>query len=117
MSRCANPMLSEVLWSATENAIRQNVNRWMAARPHFDIVLCASGATTDFCRVRTRHSHSEIRMKGPLNKDLGCRSVDGPKGKQIAGQRSWHKTFKQAFNFLFGCWHRNLSRPFTLSGR
>ncbi len=21
-----------------------------------------------------------------------------------------------AFEFLFGCWHRNLSRPFTLSG-
>ena len=21
------------------------------------------------------------------------------------------------FEFLFGCWHRNLSRPFTLSGR
>jgi hypothetical protein len=22
-----------------------------------------------------------------------------------------------AFDFVFGCWHRNLSRPFTLSGR
>ena len=21
-----------------------------------------------------------------------------------------------AFDFLFGCWHRNLSRPFTMSG-
>ena len=27
------------------------------------------------------------------------------------------ENFQQAFKFLFGCWHRNLSRPFTLSGR
>jgi hypothetical protein len=26
------------------------------------------------------------------------------------------KTMQVAFDFLFGCWHRNLSRPFTLSG-
>lgn len=25
--------------------------------------------------------------------------------------------FRHAFKFLFGCWHRKLSRPFTLSGR
>jgi hypothetical protein len=25
-------------------------------------------------------------------------------------------TVLMAFEFLFGCWHRNLSRPFTLSG-
>ena len=25
-------------------------------------------------------------------------------------------TIQLAFEFLFGCWHRNLSRPFTLSG-
>jgi hypothetical protein len=25
-------------------------------------------------------------------------------------------TILLAFDFLFGCWHRNLSRPFTLSG-
>ena len=24
---------------------------------------------------------------------------------------------QQAFKFLFGCWHRKLSRPFTLAGR
>jgi hypothetical protein len=24
---------------------------------------------------------------------------------------------QQVFKFFFGCWHRNLSRPFTLSGR
>jgi hypothetical protein len=27
------------------------------------------------------------------------------------------QNFQQAFKFLFGCWHRKLSRPFTLSGR
>ena len=27
------------------------------------------------------------------------------------------QNLQQAFKFLFGCWHRNLSRPFTLSGR
>jgi hypothetical protein len=27
------------------------------------------------------------------------------------------RNLQQAFKFLFGCWHRNLSRPFTLSGR
>ncbi|MGA3089260.1 MAG: hypothetical protein ABSD75_11655 [Terriglobales bacterium] len=26
------------------------------------------------------------------------------------------KTILLALEFLFGCWHRNLSRPFTLSG-
>jgi len=26
------------------------------------------------------------------------------------------RTIVQAFELLFGCWHRNLSRPFTLSG-
>ena len=25
-------------------------------------------------------------------------------------------TILRAFELLFGCWHRNLSRPFTLSG-
>ena len=25
-------------------------------------------------------------------------------------------TMRLAFELLFGCWHRNLSRPFTLSG-
>jgi hypothetical protein len=25
-------------------------------------------------------------------------------------------TIRLAFELLFGCWHRNLSRPFTLSG-
>jgi len=27
------------------------------------------------------------------------------------------QNFQQAFKFLFGCWHRKLSRPFTLAGR
>jgi hypothetical protein len=27
------------------------------------------------------------------------------------------QNFRHAFKFLFGCWHRKLSRPFTLSGR
>jgi hypothetical protein len=27
------------------------------------------------------------------------------------------QNFQQAFQFLFGCWHRKLSRPFTLSGK
>jgi hypothetical protein len=27
------------------------------------------------------------------------------------------QNFQPAFRFLFGCWHRKLSRPFTLSGR
>ena len=27
------------------------------------------------------------------------------------------QNFRDAFKFLFGCWHRKLSRPFTLSGR
>jgi hypothetical protein len=27
------------------------------------------------------------------------------------------QNFQQALKFLFGCWHRTLSRPFTLSGR
>jgi hypothetical protein len=26
------------------------------------------------------------------------------------------KILRLGFEFLFGCWHRNLSRPFTLSG-
>jgi hypothetical protein len=26
------------------------------------------------------------------------------------------KILLNGFDFLFGCWHRNLSRPFTLSG-
>jgi hypothetical protein len=25
-------------------------------------------------------------------------------------------TIMMVFEFVFGCWHRNLSRPFTLSG-
>ena len=27
------------------------------------------------------------------------------------------QNFQQVFKFLFGCWHRKLSRPFTLAGR
>jgi len=52
-----------------------------------------------------------------LNKKLGCQSVNELKGKQIAAERSWHKTSNRLFRFLFGCWHRNLSRPSTPSGR
>jgi hypothetical protein len=38
------------------------------------------------------------------------------KGKQLAGTPTVADNLTQAFEFLFGCWHRNLSRPFTLSG-
>ena len=47
----------------------------------------------------------------------------GPEGETeplvSTGYMEWtamiHKILA-AFEFLFGCWHRNLSRPFTLSG-
>jgi len=37
-------------------------------------------------------------------------------GRQIADTRPVANTVLLALEFLFGCWHRNLSRPFTLSG-
>jgi len=27
------------------------------------------------------------------------------------------EALQQTYNFLFGCWHRRLSRPFTISGK
>jgi hypothetical protein len=38
------------------------------------------------------------------------------KGKQIATTGSVAKKVGRALEFVFGCWHRNRSRPFTLSG-
>src|SRR3954453_11943074 len=38
------------------------------------------------------------------------------KGQQIASARGMAKKLEQALEFFFGCWHRNRSRPFTLSG-
>jgi hypothetical protein len=32
------------------------------------------------------------------NKKLSCLRVDRPKGKQIAGEQSWHKTFDTLFS-------------------
>jgi hypothetical protein len=48
--------------------------------------------------------------------------TEAPKSGRAKGKANCWKaivaqTFQQAFNFLFGCWHRNLSRPFTLTGR
>jgi hypothetical protein len=44
------------------------------------------------------------------------------KGGQAKGKANcWRaivaQNLRHAFQFLFGCWHRNLSRPFTVSGR
>jgi hypothetical protein len=37
-------------------------------------------------------------------------------GRQIAWTWAVAQKLTQAFDFIFGCWHRRLSRPFTLSG-
>lgn len=39
------------------------------------------------------------------------------KGKANCWKAIVAQNFQQAFEFLFGCWHRKRSRPFTLSGR
>jgi len=38
-------------------------------------------------------------------------------GSEIAQIRDVAQKILQAFEFIFGCWHFKLSRPFTLSGR
>jgi hypothetical protein len=41
---------------------------------------------------------------------------DVRKEKQIAATRGVAKKLERVLEFFFGCWHRNRSRPFTLSG-
>jgi len=46
-------------------------------------------------------AEGQTKQSGCISQVKGCSAID---------------RLRMAFDFLFGCWHRNLSRPFTLSG-
>ena len=46
-------------------------------------------------------SEGKTKQSGCISQVKGCSAID---------------RLLMLFDFLFGCWHRNLSRPFTLSG-
>jgi hypothetical protein len=86
-------------------------------RPHFDVVLCASGATTDFCRCKDQSQSFRDSYERAFEQETGLPTCGRAEGKANCCRAIVARNLQQAFGFLFGCWHRNLSRPFTLSGR
>jgi hypothetical protein len=57
-------------------------------RPHFDVVLCALGATHSYLPREGQAQSVRFVCDGfEYERDV-CQSVDGLKGKQIARERS-----------------------------
>jgi hypothetical protein len=76
---------------------------WMSTggwpRPHFDVVsLCIRSDPPYLPREGNAQSFKDSSRDG-LRTRTQRQSGDWPKGKQIAGKQSWHKTFNKLFSF------------------
>jgi len=69
------------------------------------------------CPEQIRHDPScHPRLHLPRRKP----SVLGPhpgQGSEIAGREIVTQKLRRILEIIFGCWHHDISRPFTLSGR